>query len=74
MKATEGAYKIDEVLWDVPLTQVFWLIVSAAKNNGVEGVVSPSEIKKRKAVFESAEFLEAEAKFLASKKNGKKRT
>ena len=74
LEATKGAYTIDQVLWDVPLIQLLWMIVAYAKNQGVEGIVSPTELKDRVSVFESPEFIRREEEFLAKqrKKNGKK--
>jgi hypothetical protein len=73
MEATKGAYTIHQALWDVPLVQAFWMIVAYAKNQGVEGIASPKQIKARRAIFESDDFLAREAEFLAKrKKNGKK--
>jgi hypothetical protein len=73
MEATKGAYTIHQALWEVPLVQVFWMIVAYAKNQGVEGISSPTQIKNRNSIFESPEFLQREAEFLAKrKKHGKK--
>ena len=69
--ATAGAYTIHQALWDVPLVQVFWMTVAYAKSQGVEGIMSPSEMKNRIEIGQSREFLEQEAKFLARKKKGK---